>query len=390
MNDLCVQLQQVRVAVLTNIVPSYRYPIFAALAKQPDMDLRIFVSLPVERSVPQARATLPLHYSPGINLRWRTYHHQAARHQTEPLHIPVRLLYDLLRLRPHVIISGELGVRSLVAWAIAKLLGSRLVIWTEEITETARSKSKLQQRIRRFLIPRTRAFLAWGTPAAVYLRSFGVTDELIYLCAQAVDNDVWLERVRKLDRERLHREWAPKGRIFLCVSQLIPGKGIDLLILAWLALSPIHRAENKLIIVGDGSEAAQLRQMADGYPDIVFAGYQPQDRLADYYAAADVFVFPTLVDVWGLVVNEAMACGLPVLASRYAGASQELIDGTGAGEVFDPNDAAAFTALLQRWCTQPLSIEAGFVRSVVAPFNFDVSISAMKRAILEKTGSVTA
>jgi len=382
------QPQPVRVAVLTNIVPSYRYPIFAALARQSAMELRIFVSLPAERSVAQARATLPLRYSPGINLRWRTYHRQADRHQTEPLHIPVRLFYDLLRFRPQVIISGELGVRTLAAWFLSKLLGSRLVIWTEEITETARSKSNLQQKIRRFLIPRAPAFLAWGTPAAIYLRSFGVTDDIIHLCAQAVDNDVWIERARKVDRERLRREWGFNGRTFLCVSQLIPGKGIDLLICAWLTLPPAQRAGNKLLIVGDGSEAVRLKQMASGADDIVFTGYQPQDRLADYYAVADVFVFPSLVDVWGLVVNEAMACGLPVLASRYAGASQELVEGTGAGEVFDPADAQAFSSLLQRWCTQPFSIDPNFIRGVVAPFNFDVSVSAMKRVILEKTENV--
>lgn len=385
MNDR-VAMQRTRVAVLTNIVPSYRYPIFAALAQQQDLDLRIFVSLPIERSVPQARTTLPLHYSPGINLRWRTYHRQAARHQTEPLHIPVRLLYDLLRFRPQVIISGELGVRTFAAWSLSKLLGSRLVIWTEEIAETARSKSHLQQEIRRFLIPRARAFLAWGTPAAIYLRSFGVTDDVIHLCAQAVDNRAWIERVREIDRERLRCEWGLKGRVFLCVSQLIPGKGIDLLIWAWLALPPTHRADNKLIIVGDGSEAVHLRQMANGAADVVFAGYQPQDRLADYYATADVFVFPTLIDVWGLVVNEAMACGLPVLASRYAGASQGLVQDTDVGEIFDPTDAKSFTALLQRWCARPPAIEPNFVRSVVAPFNFDVSVSAIKRAILEGRG----
>lgn len=60
-------------------------------------------------------------------------------------------------------------------------------------------------------------------------------------------------------------------------------------------------------------------------PNIMFVGPQDPEALARWYSVADVFVFPSLVDVWGLVVNEAMACGLPVLASKYAGASQELV-----------------------------------------------------------------
>lgn len=387
MNDN-TRMEPTRVAILTNVVLSYRYPIFTALAQHPELNLRIFLSLPIECSIPQAHDTLPLHYSPGVNLPWRTYHRQVARHQTEPLHIPVRLFYDLLRFRPHVIISGELGVRTLVAWLLSKFLGSRLVIWTEEITDTARSCSKLQQRLRRFLVPRASAFLAWSTPAVSYLRSFGVPNDLIYLGAQAVDNRVWGERVDKVDRERLRRQLGVQGRVFLCVSRLIPRKGIDLLISAWLALPSTCRANNRLFIIGDGSDATLLKQMAAGQPDIVFAGHQSQDQLADYYAAADVFVFPTLIDVWGLVVNEAMACGLPVLASCYAGASHELVHNSGAGEVFDPTDVQGFTALLQRWCTQPLSIDPAFIRSVVAPFNFDVSISAIRRVVLEKSGGV--
>lgn len=388
MKNAARSVKRSKVAVLTNIVPTYRYPIFAALARQETLDLRIFVSLPIERSTPEAQATLPLHYSPGINLRWRTYHRQVARSQIEPLHIPLRLFYDLARFRPQVIISGELGLRSLGAWLLAKLLSSHLVIWTEEITETARSKSGLQHRLRRFLIPRTRAFLAWGEPAADYLRSFDVPDRAIYLCAQAVDNDAWLERVRKLDRNQLRAKLGFHGRIFLSVSQLINGKGIDLLISAWLAVPQHYRADSKLVIVGRGSEAERLKQQAGDHPDIVFAGYQPQEQLADYYAAADVFIFPSLIDVWGLVVNEAMVCGLPVLASKYAGASQGLVQNTGAGEVFDPADHGEFTALLQRWCTRPLSIEPRFIRSIIAPFNFDVSISAMRRVILEKSEDV--
>jgi glycosyltransferase involved in cell wall biosynthesis len=72
--------------------------------------------------------------------------------------------------------------------------------------------------------------------------------------------------------------------------------------------------------------------------NIMFAGSIDYDTIANYYAAADVFIMPTLEDNWSLVVPEAMACGLPILCSRYNGCYPELIEPGGNGWVFDPLD----------------------------------------------------
>ncbi|VCU68052.1 GDP-mannose-dependent alpha-mannosyltransferase [Pigmentiphaga humi] len=95
------------------------------------------------------------------------------------------------------------------------------------------------------------------------------------------------------------------GPVFLSVGRLAKEKNLD----AFLSLD----LPGTKLVVGGGPDEARLRRK---YPDTVFAGMTPHDRLARYYAAADVFVFPSLTDTFGLVMLEAIACGTPVAAYR--------------------------------------------------------------------------
>ena len=82
-----------------------------------------------------------------------------------------------------------------------------------------------------------------------------------------------------------------------------------------------------LLLVGGGAEEEKYRAVIreNAIENVIIEGYTPREKLFDYYKAADVFVHPTSFDVWGLVVNEAMACGLPVVVSDHCVAGLELI-----------------------------------------------------------------
>lgn len=377
--------RRLRVAVLTNVVLAYRTPVFKVLAEDSEFDLRMFVSLPVEESDASARQALTLRYSKGLNLRCRTFHAQASTESVEWFYIPVMLFFDSYYFQPDVVISGEFGLRSIVAYIVARMRRVPLIIWSEEIQEHAAGVSSLQRRLRSFLIPRADGFLAWGNPAVRYLQSWQVPNERIYYCAQAVDNEFWQFHSQKVDKEALRKELGMYGRVFLAVGRLVKRKGFDKLISAWSSMPEELRRGNSLIIVGGGPEESALKEKARslGLTNITFVGMQGPEQLARYYAMADIFVFPSLLDVWGLVVNEAMACGLPILASKYAGASQELIEDTATGELYDPNNLDEFAAVLQRWCTRPKLIDPEHIRAVVKKFNFNVSVAAIRQMIAE-------
>jgi len=103
------------------------------------------------------------------------------------------------------------------------------------------------------------------------------------------------------------------------------------------------RDEVGLLIVGDGPEEETLKQrcMSCGIENVVFAGFQPRERLPEFYAMADVFVFPTLGDPYGIVVDEAMACSLPIISTSAAGEINDRIEDGTNGYIVPPQDSSA-------------------------------------------------
>jgi glycosyltransferase involved in cell wall biosynthesis len=123
------------------------------------------------------------------------------------------------------------------------------------------------------------------------------------------------------------------------VGRLTHLKGLQLVLEVLAQIKNDHSF--LLIIVGDGHERARLQAYckAQGLEQrVCFVGYKQQSEIIYYLSLGDVFVFPTLQEVWGLVVNEALACGEYVISSTRAGATYDLITGPEVGVAVDPFD----------------------------------------------------
>ena len=114
------------------------------------------------------------------------------------------------------------------------------------------------------------------------------------------------------------------------------------------------RQQVGLIFVGNGESRRQLEQQASAIaPGVIrFAGFAQREQLAIYYALAEALVLPTYTDTWGLVVNEAMACGLPVILSRAAGCAAELVMERWNGLLVSPRDVSSLTLAMRSLANQ--------------------------------------
>jgi glycosyltransferase involved in cell wall biosynthesis len=362
------RLADARVALLTNFIPPYRAPLFRRLAERFGA-LEIFVSTDMEpnRSWPADWRGLRVTRLPGPTIARKTPHpHEFA--SPSFVHLPFTAGLHLWRSKPDVVVSGQLGFASLVA-AIHCTLRRRtgLVLWLtlSEISEMGRGRAR--RLLRRLLLSRADAVMVNGESGARYARSFGVAESKIFRVYQAVDIDAF----------GLRRERSPHAsRRLLFVGSPEARKGLRPFLrqlVKWAAEHSNRAIELRVA----GRRDASLESAAERAPAnliVSWLGDVPYAEMPSIYAAADILAFPTLCDEWGLVVNEAMAAGVPVLGSLYSQAVEELVEDGRHGWTFHPDRDTELRDALDRALTTPadeLAAMGDACRTRIAEFGFD-------------------
>jgi len=326
-----------KILFIHNIMAPYRLPIFRQLAKTYDLKLLFTRITHTYRRWQIKEDDLEFNYivSRGVDLF-------GAR-------IPFDLLYELAKNKYDLVIVGESSVEMIPSCLISlffKLAKHTKIILMSERFETRNTgvQYSLMKRAARtvfdaylrFLYTRCDAFVACSSKAADYLvRYAGIEENKIFESLQAIF-DV---------PQSPFKEVKPQGRegiTILTVAYLEDRKGIDKLILAFRTT---NNADARLIIAGDGEVRQKLEAIAFGYDNIVFMGYVDGAEKRNLYEAADIFVLPSLFETWGLVVNEAMHYGLPVIITDAMG-STDLIDGNGI--IVPAGDTDALAQALRR------------------------------------------
>ena len=219
--------------------------------------------------------------------------------------------------------------------------------------ETPRStfKKYLKSLLYPLLLKCFSGFLYVGRKNREYLAHYGVGDNRLFFSPHSVDNAWFAEQTQRMDRALLRTEWHVESgkRIVLFVGRLVSMKRLDDLLEA-LCLLMKAGLDIQGVIVGDGPLRPVLEEHArKSGIDITFAGFRNQSQLPALYKLADVLVLPSGGgETWGLVVNESLACGTPVVVSDSAGCSADLAADGSTGEVFPTGNVEALAAALSR------------------------------------------
>jgi glycosyltransferase involved in cell wall biosynthesis len=333
-----------RVAAVTSHPVQYQAPLFRALAADHRVDLTVYYG---------ARWGLDAVYDHefGVTLRWDVPLISGYRARFLPNRGHRRGFCRVLN--PGIV--GELGRGAYDAvlihsYANATALLAYIGAWLSRTPVLLRTESELLRRrspVRRFakqallgpLLRGTAAALAIGSANRAFYARHGLPDERIFWTPYGVDNEPFAgaaaDRVRHRVSVREELGLAPEQPIVLFVGKLIERKRPRDMLDA-LARREAIGTTPAAVFVGDG----ELRRPLEGWIaatnggaggasdcafDVRFVGFQNQSAIARYYAAADVFVLPSAFETWGLVVNEAMASGLPVIVSDGAAAARDLV-----------------------------------------------------------------
>jgi len=256
------------------------------------------------------------------------------------------------RINPGVIAIagyGDTGMRHAAKWARRR--GARAILLSDS---QARDWPRWPWREwvkRRWVSRHFSAAFVSGAAAAAYVEALGIPGHRIWRGYDVVDNDHFAREAAaaRTDPERLHAQLGlPAGPFFLYVGRLAPEKNLVRLIEAFSRASTEPTLDGwGLVLVGSGPLEEVLRRQAAPLGDRVrFAGFQQLDRLPGYYGLAAALVLPSLSEPWGLVVNEAMASGLPVIVSHQCGCAMDLVFPGVNGTIVDSEEPHGIAAAL--------------------------------------------
>jgi glycosyltransferase involved in cell wall biosynthesis len=323
-----------RVVFLTDIPTPYLNEVVRALSRKVDL-LCLFCAGSAGRGMDwNFEKELGFAYSVIGGARIRR-----GAEQTD-YYISPKIFWRLVRARPDVIISGGYSIPSFYACLYCKLTGAKLIIYSDGTPAYERKLGWLQHLARKMLVPRVSAFIAKSKPAADRFEELGGRGR-IFLAPHTTN-------LAPLLAIGANRDWSERPELrILSVGRLISRKGVQHLIRAVAAMRPVRRPVS-LTIVGSGPLQGELEALAGslGVHGIRFAGFVDQDELPAYYAAADVFVLPTLEDPFGMVLLEAAASGLALVASEHAGATVDFVKHGENGLMCDPRDERALSELI--------------------------------------------
>lgn len=245
------------------------------------------------------------------------------------------------------------GWNSFANWLVfltAPFLGTKIFLQGENPLNQELLKGKMKLRLKRFvfwwLFRRVDAFLYIGEENKKFYRYYGVPESKLFFAPYAVESDRYISAAKSLkERRNLFREGlgiAKNDAVVLFVGKFIEKKRPMDLLRAYEILTTHHSLPaTHLIFVGDGA----LRGDLEGYAKehhlsrVHFVGFKNQTELPKYYTLADMFVLPSGIgETWGLVVNEAMCFGLPVIVSDVVGCGPDLVRENQNGFIFPVGD----------------------------------------------------
>jgi len=209
-------------------------------------------------------------------------------------------------------------------------------------------RRRWKEMLKSIALPRADAILTAGRDGRDFALRYGASPERIFVVPHVIDFDHYARGSSLAGHTReVRRKLGLRGVTFMYVGRLLVGKGLQYLLDAFAALQRKIPNEVSLLLVGDGVDEGLLRARCaeERLENVVFAGFHDADSLPRLYAAADVFVFPTLGDTFGMVVSEAMACGLPIIATSTRGEIRDRVSDGFNGFVVPPADSEA---LLER------------------------------------------
>ncbi len=378
-----------RVAFVTTHPIQYQIPLFRILHEKPDIDLTVFYCHQPDQDQ-QGDGF-------GVAFQWDIplldgYNYEFLRNVSQNPSVTAFRGCDTPEIDGRIR-DGRFDAVIVNGWVVKSCLQTLRACRRHRVPCLVRGEANLlrprpwwKHIVHGHLVRQYAACLYIGQANRDFYRRHGVPEERLFPAPYCVENSRFTSSGQGLPRAELRRQWniPEQGLCFLFSGKLETKKHPLELLQAFRDVTagghPAH-----LLIAGDGPLHTVCEQYVrqHGLP-VTFTGFLNQSRMPDAYRAADCLVLPSdHGETWGLVVNEAMCCGLPAIVSDQVGCRADLIIEGETGASFPFGDWSALTIAMSRWAREPARVrEMGqAVRKHIDNYSPDVAVQGIERAI---------
>lgn len=361
-----------KVVILTNIIPPYRLPLFNGVAEKVKLDVLICTTREKNRTWDLPKGTkFNIKKLYGISLSLKN-----SLNDYRFIYLKFSILFYLLFNRPDKLVIGDASLTSYFAAFCCKLLNIKYIWWNEILPFTPISKG-IVDKLRKFAIKNADHHFVSGTLAKEFILSYGVSEKDISIIPDAVDNDKYFGYFQKYKpfKEEIRKKYniQKNDYVLLYVGQFIERKNIDIMLEAY---KEIYKQDKnvKFIMVGSGelTEKIITYKRKHDLQGLIVENFMPSDELAKLYVISDLLILVSKSEPWGMVVNEAMCFGIPVLLSSNIGAGADLVD-ENTGKIVHNIDAFKLRECIQ--FMKKKNFSSSLIVKKIKEWNNDIAIA---------------
>jgi glycosyltransferase involved in cell wall biosynthesis len=362
--------QKYNLGILVTHPIQYYVPFYKALATEPEIDLTVFYCY---NQTPEGQAKAGF----GISFDWDIplldgYNYQFLKNQSKNPNVFDFWGCDTPEIMK-IIHERKFDAFLVQGWYVKSYWQAMLACWqtstpvlirgdSQLVTQRSWLKKILKSYFYRWFIPKFAGYLAVGQRSKEYYLHYGADKDKVFFVPHAVNNTFFADCRATLESQRqsIRQHWGipESALVFLFVGKLIPKKRPEDFQQA-IYLATKNSCEIFGLVVGDGELRLQLEVEANhkNIP-IKFVGFLNQTEISKAYTISDVLVLPSDGrETWGLVVNEAMASGLPAVVSDQVGCATDLVIPGETGEVFPCGDIETLVSILTRMAANKKSLQ---------------------------------
>jgi glycosyltransferase involved in cell wall biosynthesis len=252
-------------------------------------------------------------------------------------------------LKPDVVIIG--GYSYLACWAAlfwAKTHKTKTILWSSS-NQDDKGRSFLKEKLKSFFVKRCDAADVYGVRSGDYLVRLGMQRNRIFTKGNTTNNAFYYDQTMRLraKRDLLCERFGIRSHNFLYIGRFSQEKNILHLLDAYRRVEAADQWG--LILVGSGPQRKEIEDYIGKHAikNVLLAGFRQKEKIPEFLAVSDILVLPSVSEPWGLVVNEAMAAGLPVLVSKRCGCYPDIVRENVNGFAFDPFDETELYGIMR-------------------------------------------